>query len=1019
VTGSPASTALKLNCSLCISALLVEAAKLLTMNLELKNKKNKAMSYYSDKEGAQEVKLCGSSINFFYQEKTWRWKRFLCSKNGTRDDVIIDKNLINDKKCKDICSDIGGSEESCTTNTKYSRDKKYREWYYGGIEYQDDRHDPPLNPAWPERFSSTLDEIFFGIKSKEPAYYYMRGPAVKQGYHCDRFDKISCEYVSLASETTNPIKAGECYRILDAAERFKKECQAKESICVERGVDESLDTSQVDENGKYKFCNKGEECDLDERFSFTVYGSVAAKNHICAMTTSFCPYDYPLGGGTEDRGMTQSYLINTEKRDGFVYGYCNNKDINKNLNEKKCDTCYNIVSGKKTLSDIEQLQARMACVKCVDMYGVDPSELQLIIPVEKGIDQAKTLLHAEGGGVCSEVSDFTKLFTIENEINNEIISEINVQNKIEREIAQENYNIIIQSKKNETDLTNNFPQYLKHCVKKSLETQSGKFTGSSDIGFNAPESCTNMRGSTHNIPENKRYYYGYVKGTFSSPIVECFRDIMAEIFFNTASKSVCTNGASIQGVCDEYETKKGEKIKGESFFNTTQEIFGWFVKISLIFAVTFFGINILYGGGIPKKKDFMMFIAKVAFVTYFALGTGWKDIIYDGLYNFGHGFYDVIFDHLSEEDNDVCKFPRYSDGANKEVKSYPEGKEYLKIWDSLDCKLSLIFNIDLLTSAIDGALIYFTTFLDGASNTNFLSNILKASLQAVLFFKFTHSVLTLIIMLLLVSIIVKVAYVFISYSFMISMLIFISPITISCILFKKSEKVFTKWKDYIISFALQPLMLLIYTSLMLAVYDHYMIGDASFNINNTSKNLNYGYDYKLNEVIDCDGAQNSVYCDLDLDKDRTPSFIAGIKFFAAGSENVINLIKMAVIMFLLYGILDQVLNIAAKLTKGRSANTRSTFSIEEGYSKINSLESSVAKGTQTALESIRIKRDAGEDEGSNKRVAIAAGDEGSNKRVAIAAGDKGSNKRVAIAAGSGDSKETTKKGNGKVGSKLL
>ena len=969
----------QLACATCGLSLVADAARIGVMIGKLTARKGNAMDYYDNEDGSKEVKLCGSSINYFYLNDSKKWKRFLCNKNsGIRNDSINERSLINNDKCKLITEKEKNYSCNHITNKKT---KKYRECYYGGVEYKDNRENSLKNPVWPSEFKDVLEEMFFGQESGKDAYFYMRGPAVKQGYHCDRFDNISCNYV--AQESAKPMTLTQCNQILNVAKRFKEECQKKERICLERGVDEAQST----EGKEYKFCNKGEECDLNDEFSFKTYKSVEVQNYICAMTTSFCPYDYPIGGGTEEKLLRES--IDVSNKNNFVNDYC--KKFHKSLDSQKCKACYNIGSESKlNLNDKEKLQARMACVKCAHIEGEEPEKIEL------NFNQDVYYLNNNKCNYTyfSQENNFKKLFTIKyfdpgsdkaiistieyfSDPGNDksIISKTNAANNIEAEIADgDQGKIHIIYNKNHSDKNinlYNFPQYLKHCTKKSFK-QSSKFIKSAEIGFKAPESCTNMRGSSHNVSQNRRHYHGHVEGTFSAPIVECFRDMIAEVFFNTASRSICANGEPTQGICNDYKVKKGEKITEKSFFNVTQGIFGWFVKFSLIFSVIFFGLNTLYGGGIPKKKDFLMFIVKVAFVTYFALGTGWKDIIYDGLYNFGHGFYDVIFDHLSTSNSDGCQFPRYNDLAGSTVNSYPKGKEYLKIWDTLDCKLSLIFNVNLWSSVADGVMIYFISFLGGASNYGLLSNLFQAGLQVSLFFKFIHSVLTLTIMLLLVSIIVKLAYVFISYSFMISMLIFISPITISCILFKKSEKIFSGWKDHVISFALQPLMLLIYISLMLTIYDRYMIGDAAiFN------NFDPKADYDVGDIVNCSKAQNSVYCDLDFHQSAMPSIVSGWKFVVSGE--IMNLLKMAIIMFLLYGILDQVLKMAAKLTKGKSIKTDDVFDIEESYKAISKLEGNVAKGTQTALESIRVNRDEGQD----SRVSIPGEKDDKDSRLAV------------------------------------
>ena len=60
------------------------------------------------------------------------------------------------------------------------------------------------------------------------------------------------------------------------------------------------------------------------------------------------------------------------------------------------------------------------------------------------------------------------------------------------------------------------------------------------------------------------------------------------------------------------------------------------------------------------------------------------------------------------------------------------------------------------------------------------------------------------------------------------LLIYVSPLTITCALFERTKGIFENWWKQMLGFILQPMILFAYLGLMLTVFDNLFIGDARF-----------------------------------------------------------------------------------------------------------------------------------------------------------------------------------------------
>ncbi len=492
----------------------------------------------------------------------------------------------------------------------------------------------------------------------------------------------------------------------------------------------------------------------------------------------------------------------------------------------------------------------------------------------------------------------------------------------------------------------NYCQYMTHCTQTSVTPYPYQSSITSPYFSTA---CLNFRGDSLN---EMSYNTGFIMGSqrhFSTPIAQCVKETMENVFYNKAGHTVCSRTdetPSASGVCSsgQYIYQKGTYVKQESLFSKIQKNLQLVVKLFITFAITFYGFNLLIGkADIREKKDILMFITKIGLVLYFATGDAWQSTFFDGVYGSSAEFSRMVFKMTAQDDPhrmDGCQFgmiSRISDGS--EVSSgrvYPKGKEYLALWDTLDCKIARYLGFGPEVSVANIAMLIFAGLVSPVG--------IYISVGLMFFGIF------------LIAMTIRALHIFLSSVIAIILMVFISPLIIPTVLFKRTENIFKGWLTNLISFCFQPMILFAYIAIMLLVFDNVLIGSATFHgpaPNRTIHCREYckGLDGKILDVSNanpCDKVgeeiinplNDSVACMIDVKgyKNIPGLDVIGIKIpnlalllSSNVKERVLTILKAALMMYLLYKFADQIPGITSTLIGGAAlptsdANGMSMFS---------------------------------------------------------------------------------------------
>jgi type IV secretory pathway VirB6-like protein len=502
------------------------------------------------------------------------------------------------------------------------------------------------------------------------------------------------------------------------------------------------------------------------------------------------------------------------------------------------------------------------------------------------------------------------------------------------------------------------PYYSKACI---------DFIGDSQNGVT---KTVNSGGQTYNG--------GLLLGqqtNFSAPIVQCLKETMANIFTNTFGHSKCLDGTfgdsnnecfndnyiSFQKGSTQVQYKVGNKVKEISFFEKLQKRLKIIINIVLVISITLFGFKLLSGNiDLENRKDFLIYLIKIAIVVYFVNGNAWKTVFFDGIYNGSNEISRIFFKLQTNNERDSCNFGYQYRLSGKDAATtggvttpavlpgtlinstaiYPQGKEYLMIWDTLDCKIMKYMN-----------------YKPGSNSTVVFSLIVAAFFTGGIGVVVSFSVL--IIAFTLISATIRAMHIFISSAFAIIIYVFISPIIIPLVLFEKTKSIFDAWLTHLISFSLSPIVLFAYLSIFITLSEQIIFGPSGTEAESCREYCIRNIDLKME--YDTKKCSQAGYSDLINPMDTNVSCLLNMSEFGektnTGFESlgfglptiakilergkvqirVILILKTALFLYILAQFMDEIPEVISKLT-GENIDVKGGAS---GFAMLKQLTSAV------------------------------------------------------------------------------
>ena len=558
----------------------------------------------------------------------------------------------------------------------------------------------------------------------------------------------------------------------------------------------------------------------------------------------------------------------------------------------------------------------------------------------------------------------------------------------------------------------NYCQPLNHCV----VVDSSGYTYNSQIS--SPyfsEACINFIGDSKN---SVNYDTGLLAGQqihFSLPIAQCVKETVANVFFNIAGHTKCTDPslfADSNGNCSDgkYIFKKGEQVANGNFFSKIQSNLRNLFQLLLIISIMVSGYKVMGGNfGVISGKALRGYIIKIALISYFVMSNAWQTYFFNAVYTVADTFSAIVMNVSvpdSDEKRDGCQFGWVKDSNNNKIAAtspYPKGKEYLSIWDTMDCKIGRYLGMGSNLSAPNIAKLIAASIFTGSYGIWF-------------------AIFLSIFGILIISVTVSMLHIFLTSAISIVILVYASLITIPTLLFEKTKNIFDKWLSNLISLSLQPIILFAYVGIFLSVFDYVILGSATYRGDAPNKTLvcddrcvdnlsgaviEVPSGKSMEEVCDISKGYNIISPKSDsiaciIDTKNVVGNWPGLEFIGIGipvlkdvfsnsgrkkiGVQIITILKASALIYILFAFIVQIPDISSALIGGSSIK----------ISSINPMD--VIKGVGGAATGIASRARRGGAKWGKKAGDSAAG---SVKRGANSAGNQG--KSTSTAEGSSGS----------------
>jgi type IV secretory pathway VirB6-like protein len=743
--------------------------------------------------------------------------------------------------------------------------KTFREWFYGGVEVEDNPYGytinnvpSDVNPDGNVNANSSTDylnssnysvndgaefsDYYFGANpcldpaasetNYPPQKYYMRGSQTAN-FNCKRYQVFAGQKDPIIKNTDGTFK--------DLSEERLKDFRTAYNCCKFR----SENFICIDYGGKETFCRSGGACNIlnDNNVLVSFKVEQTQNNLLCASTHSLCPYNFSIGGGSE---------ICNYYRDGIW-----------NNNAEK----WNMI----TEEDVESGN----CAGKSEIRNADCT-------------------FNEKAGKCS-----------------------------------------------------NYCQQLNNCTAVFKNNYEYESEITSPYFSNA---CLDFIGDSRNQTSfNSGFLFGSQRH-FSAPIAQCVKETMENVFYNRFGHSKCASSneyPNLNGICssnsyqiydetNQTEYKKGDYVSSKSFFARMQENLESAVKMTLSLAVMFYGMATLLGSGELKKSDLIMFATKVALVLYFCTSNAWQTQFFDGVYGASGDLSQIVFKISANSEatkRDGCQFGNVTtdeDGniINSASSDYPDGKSYLALWDTLDCKIARYLGFGAEDSVANIVTLIALGIFSGPIGIYFAFSLM--------FFG-----------IFLFASVMRALHIFLCGTTAVIMMVYISVFIIPTVMLKRTTNLFKSWLTHLIGFCLQPMILFAYIAIFITIMDKTLIGSAKFYGNGPNKTIScneYCADSNGNVISstidpDCDDKGNEIInpmedsfaCIIDvrnISKFGKTSFkgfeLFGIEIPLLKMEAIdikkliLTLVKSALIMYILCQFIDQIPAIMSYLIGGAS-----------------------------------------------------------------------------------------------------
>ncbi|MGC0372269.1 MAG: hypothetical protein DGJ47_000978, partial [Rickettsiaceae bacterium] len=302
----------------------------------------------------------------------------------------------------------------------------------------------------------------------------------------------------------------------------------------------------------------------------------------------------------------------------------------------------------------------------------------------------------------------------------------------------------------------------------------------------------------------------------SGPIVECVQEMITKLMI---SRSACSF-SQVQEITNNDVTRL------ESTLFTFQRNMQQIVSALLAIYIILFGFRMILSGNVPEKKDLAGFVFKFLFVVYFSVGININPGLngeagrMDGMIQWAfpillNGMTSIMGWVSNASPSQLCVFSDME---------YTPGMEHLALWDSLDCRISYYLGIDAIINQFV-SLQYLDSEYDRSDYAAFpIPPYFLLVIPSLLTGWPWIVIAVLAYPLLIIGMLAFVVNATIICMIGIVILGFLAPLFVPMYLFGFTQGYFTSWAKLLVSFMLQPLVIVTFMITMMELTDRGVYG---------------------------------------------------------------------------------------------------------------------------------------------------------------------------------------------------
>lgn len=296
--------------------------------------------------------------------------------------------------------------------------------------------------------------------------------------------------------------------------------------------------------------------------------------------------------------------------------------------------------------------------------------------------------------------------------------------------------------------------------------------------------------------------------SISGRVVQCVKETLHLVFFSPQ----CHNSANL------LPQLQGHLKKA--------------VYIMMVLYVVLFGMKITMSPQEFNKRELFTFLMKISLVFYFSIGLSYKgqtqqglvDVVYEGGLSAMQSFSGFVLEGAIN--NGLCEY---------KASDYSPGFSYLALWDTLDCRVAyylgmgrLFIHLGELDKHLFGSITKNTNSGAQTFGEGLAFGLVQIIIPLLFGLEVVESLVIIVFGVLVLSLVVFFVHFYVLCMFGLTVTVYLGVIMVPLSLFTYTKQFFDKWMQLVLSYIIQPCVVVAMCALLLMAMDQVVYPGCEF-----------------------------------------------------------------------------------------------------------------------------------------------------------------------------------------------